>query len=537
MQNRPMPWWALRSLVVVAVLALASLPFLYAVRAAGPDFVFGGFLLNPQDGNTYLAKMVEGWNGAWRFTLPYTYEPGRGAYLFLFYLFLGHLSRWLHLPLLLVYHAARLASGLILLLVLDRFFQATLPQPGQRFLAFALAALGSGLGWLALPSGAVTSDFWVAEAYPFLSIFATPHFALGLALLLWILLQGTAGQPAAWKIWRLALASLALSLLSPFGVVIALVVLGGLLAIDLLSPARALRASSLNLAERTSTAWRRLLSMGGPWLAVLLGGAPFLIYDLWVTHVDPQLAAWNAQNLTPSPPGWDLLLSFSPLLLLSLPGARQAWRSDARGQRLLLAWAVLGLLMLYLPFGLQRRFMMGLWVPVVGLGILGLSWLAGRWRIGVRPLAAVLLVLALPTNLLVLLAGLHGVQTHDAQLYLTRGEARALQWISQQAPPGALVLASPSMGLFIPAYTGRRVLYGHPFETVEAAAMQQQVLDLFRGGFSPSKNRLAPASAQMPGPRLVFFGPRERALGGSPPQAGWQIVYSNAGVTLYAGQP
>ena len=36
--------------------------------------------------------------------------------------------------------------------------------------------------------GRLGADFWVAEAYPFLSSFATPHFALGLALLVWIFL-------------------------------------------------------------------------------------------------------------------------------------------------------------------------------------------------------------------------------------------------------------------------------------------------------------------------------------------------------------
>ena len=64
-----------------------------AVIAGGDTHVFGGFLLNPLDGNSYLAKMQQGASGSWRFTLPFTPEPGEGAYLFLFYLALGHLCR------------------------------------------------------------------------------------------------------------------------------------------------------------------------------------------------------------------------------------------------------------------------------------------------------------------------------------------------------------------------------------------------------------------------------------------------------------
>ena len=81
-----------KSFVVVGLAIV--LPFVIAALVGGPQRVFVGFLFNPIDGATYLAKMYEGLMGQWRFTLPYTAEPGQGAYLFLFYLFLGHLARW-----------------------------------------------------------------------------------------------------------------------------------------------------------------------------------------------------------------------------------------------------------------------------------------------------------------------------------------------------------------------------------------------------------------------------------------------------------
>ena len=97
--------------VIVIVLLLITLPYLYAARAAGSEYVFGGFLFNPLDGNTYLAKMYEGWRGDWRFTLPFTAQRGQGTFIYPFYIFLGHLARWLDLSLPFVYHLARLLDG------------------------------------------------------------------------------------------------------------------------------------------------------------------------------------------------------------------------------------------------------------------------------------------------------------------------------------------------------------------------------------------------------------------------------------------
>src|SRR5512140_3107605 len=129
-------------------LILVTAPFVYAALSAGPDSSFGGFLLNPQDGNSYLAKMEIGQAGGWLFHLPYTIEEGNGAALFLFYIALGHLVAWLHLPLLFVFHAARLLADLFLVYSLYIFTLEALISGRQRNQAFLLCLFGAGLGWL-----------------------------------------------------------------------------------------------------------------------------------------------------------------------------------------------------------------------------------------------------------------------------------------------------------------------------------------------------------------------------------------------------
>jgi hypothetical protein len=503
--------------IIVIVLVAVSAPYLYASRMGGETYVFGGFLINPLDGNSYLAKMYQGWQGDWRYQLAFTLEPGEGAYLFLFYLFLGHLARWLNAPLLLVFHLVRLLGALTLLIVLWRFCISLFLETRTRRWAYALAALGSGVGWLLIPFGAFTADFWVAEAYPFLSAFANPHFTFGLALVLWQII------PVARRWWSRALAALLLSVINPFGVVIVLIVLGGTLGVRILL-ARLGRASFQLRAPLVDL------------VAVLLGGLPVLVYDVWVTYTDPVFAAWDAQNLTPSPPLWDTVISLSPALLFALIGAgwliKQKRRPEGNTPSPLAeqswlippVWAGLGLVLLYLPFSLQRRFMIGLYVPMAALAVVGVDALAKlrrRFRLGM----ILVLAVSLLTNVVVLLSGLYGARTHDPAIYLTAGEADALAWIEEHIPEDALILASPEMGMFIPAHTGRRVLYGHPFETVDAEEQEQALIGFFEAGGDDH-------FLSERGVDYVFFGPRERELGDfSIP--GLKSVFSSDDVELY----
>src|SRR4030067_1335383 len=107
---------------------LITLPYLWAEKAAGQDFDFGGMLLNPMDGNSYLAKMYQGWQGNWQFRLPFTADPGEGDYLFLYYLMLGHLARLDGLSLLLTFHLARLVARLLMLLAPWRCYVLDMPS-------------------------------------------------------------------------------------------------------------------------------------------------------------------------------------------------------------------------------------------------------------------------------------------------------------------------------------------------------------------------------------------------------------------------
>lgn len=494
---------------LVVVLLAATIPYLIAALNGGQDWVFTGVLANPADGASYLAKVREGWEGAWRFTLPFTAQPGAGAYLFLYYLFLGHLARWLGLPIILIYHIARLAGAAALVYALSRFVTVIFPnRPDLGRIALWLMAVGSGMGWIILFLGPPPSDFWVAEAFPFLAMYTNPHFSLGVALLLlalgWVIDSG-----ARARALKLLVVGLLISVVFQFALVVALVAAAAWVL--------------WTWIETRRLDWLPIVSLGA------LGG-PYLLYQFWAIQSDPVLAGWNAQNITPSPYLYDFVISFSPALLLALPGILGLERQAQHpARRLLISWFALGLLLIYVPFALQRRFMLGFYIPTAALAVYGIDFLRQRYVSLAKVLVPLTFSLALPTNILLIVIGLIGVLGHSSFLYLRADEARALAWIEQQTPSRALVVASPELARWIPGMTGRRVIYGHPYETVNAAREEQWVNTVYQ--------QPGPVNLEMLESRkvdYVIYGPREKSLASKADFSALRLAFQDGQVQVYA---
>lgn len=526
-------------LLVLVFSGLVLLPYYLAFQAPAENAVFQGMLVNPSDGQTYLAKMYQGWQGHWRFTLPFTSDPGEGVYLFLYYLFLGHLARWFGLPLILVYHLARWLGSLFMLWSLFHFFKSLGFGNKQLFYTFSLSILGAGLGWLFTLWGIITSDFWVAEAYPFLSAYTNPHFPLSLGLMIFLLREDYQKVTSLHRenylvLGKISLATVCLALLSPFGVVLVLLIQFTKLLWQLIWQERYRTTQAEWIPSGAKFSREVIQAKLIPLLLISIFGLPILIYYQIIVRVHPGLSAWNAQNLTPTPPFWDVLISFSPIIFLAVFGALGVLRKNSWQPDTLVTWTVISLVLLFIPWGLQRRFMMGLYIPMVALAVLGTQYLTVDFSRIRRYIFLIVFLLSIPTPLKVILASWHGVETQDPHLFLSSGEQECLVWIEENTSPNALILASPDMGLFIPAQTGRRVVYGHHFETVHAESELKTLLQVLRQEGDFSQPLAVQKYLQLRKVDYLFWGAREAKIGPFPDWAGLSPVCSAGEVNLYS---
>ena len=545
--------WRWVCVVSFIILTITIAPNIFGYLVAPPTHHYMGLTFyNWQDANSYLAKLTQGMRGEWLYTIPFTAEPGEGVFLYPNYLLLGHIARWLGVEHVVIFHAARLFSGALLLASLYAFMARFFPTVSDRRFAFLLAAIGSGFGGLAMLFGLFTSDILNAEIFPFLTILTNPHFPLALAAQLWVLealvSSRTLTQPPPGGVsappplrravrrggglgWGLVGGTRILALMQPYGVIVCGAVGGLWLMAQWAQNMRVGRMKLWQAAPRDTL--MRLLLMA-------LLAAPFALNTAYALATNAALAAWNQQNITLSPPPWQWLIALGLMLPFAAVGLGvtlrrlwRAWRDEGKlnaNDFLPLCWFGVIAVLVYLPNAQQRRFAFGLFIPCVILAVYGLSVLRNLNRPSWRLLWVAVSSL---TNVILMLIAFLTLLTPSPVVFFTQSEWRGIQYLRTQAPR-ALVLASPDMGLYIPAWSGQRVIYGHPHETGNARARATAVQQFYEGKLSEADAFLAPVD-------FIFVGPRERDLSAkagrtfvSPPS--FSPVFSDGDVTIYARQ-
>lgn len=489
------------------LIVASTVPYLAGYLAQVPDLRFSGALLDRSDYHSHLAKMWQGYRGQWRYRLLFTPEEHRGVYLQTFYVALGHLARWLGWRLPLTYQVARVICSFLMLLAVYHFIALFVRPVLTRRVAFLLATTASGLGWFTeivaptLPGGVSPMDFWLLDGFTYLAMLTSPHFcaAIGLLLAIFLLIVRRPEGPSLVEGTGAVLASLVLGLIHPYMLLLA----------DLLP---VLYWVVDGVCTRR-VAWRGLVTVAAMGMAQLF----LVFYDLWVFRTQQAFVGWSAQNVTLSPPPRIYLLGYGLLLMLAIIGVvAQARRQGAWVLSFPLLWIGLVIVLAYLPWNLQRRFLEGVQVPLgllAGKGLVEglfpkIRWQGqARWQSGTQ---VAMLAVAAMSNLY-LTAGLTVAAVARASALFWPVElVTGVDWLGTHTSWEETVLAGLETGNLICGRIGHRVVLGHWMETVNYDAKKDEVMHFFATSTS-DEDRLALLRKWKV--EWVFYGPGERGIG------------------------
>ena len=233
-------------------------------------------------------------------------------------------------------------------------------------------------------------------------------------------------------------------------------------------------------------------------------------YSALAFQLDPVLRQWTAQNLLPSPPALQYVISYGLLLLFAIPGIYAVARGREWKGALLIGWLLIFPALVYFPVNLQRRLADGFFVALLVLALGGFELLGRRIPRRASSLLRVLLIASsLPCTAILFVGAVSEALQPSSPQFLPAAEVSTLDWLDQNAAPGSVVLCSFETGNAVPAYTGLVPYVGLGPETLFLQDKLKSVNAFFSPG-STDATRQEILDATHAG--WIILGPTEGSL-------------------------
>lgn len=509
--------WVVRVSGIAVVLAALPLTLLIVLTTYQNDRIATGLQLmgalhDHRNAALHLAHMMQGRNGVLLVNYLHTPEPHTGVFLDVIYMLLGVISGALSLQPLVVFHVARAGAVFFMGMALYGLGAIIWTRLRTRRLFFVLAMFGGGLGWLFMPF-LQAPDVVGSPIYPFQAGLFNVHYPLTIGFL-------------AFLVGGLIRASNVVNSRAPSVSNEGLTVFVFSLVLSVIHPQSLLPIllAFLTLLIARGVVMRRWIIHDLRWMLwVAVPALPMMLYyGLVLAHNPVASAVWSQQNFVPAPDPLALAIGLGIPLIVAVPGlVRAVRRFESDGNQVMLGWLVSILLLMYLSPLIRGYFALGLMIPVAYFATRALEdyWFdlaARRWR---YRLLAAFLPLVVASHVVVMFAPLTNAQLlAPGGVTLERGYLRAFRWLEANTPQGVVVLTAPQTGLWLPAWTGSRVVYGSPENTLNPSQKERSV----RAWYSASGDEPFNCQALLSGAvsdsgryrvSYVIFGPRERQIG------------------------
>jgi len=491
---------------ILGILLFSSLPTWSGYLAQTPQTRFSGAYFDPQDYAVHLSMLRAGMRGETAYTFKFTSEEHSPGFTRLFYLALGAANRFPQLEPRLVFELARWAWGAAALWSLFALLRRWLPEKRTHWNVFWLAVGASGLGWLQLMAGWTPGpispiDFWLIDAYLLFSLSLFPHFAFTLTALFLSLIQfhDYLKDRLPWRLALIASFALLTQFVNPIIFIVADATMLG-----------------MALPRLRQTPW---ILAGLLFLAA--AQVPLLVYNWQLLTLDPVWRQFTLQNETLSPAPLYYLWGFGLMWPLAALGLKTAWQRSPSAACGMGFWLLTAFALAYAPFAIQRRFLLGITLPLAFFTSLGIENLPSALR---RRQAFLLGTLSFST-LLFFPLNVASIRAQPEKLFYPVALDEASQWLRQNAQHQQVILASERSAQILAQESGLRVYAGHEMETLHYAQKTVEVETFYAGGILPDSVD------------WIFYGPEEQSRWpGLPSPPGWRIAAQGKNWQLWQPQ-
>jgi hypothetical protein len=433
--------------------AATNLPHLRAALEPPPGRTFVGAFHYVEDIHNYVAFVQQAEEGRFVFANKLDLRERRPALVNLEWWIVGRLSRLLGRRPFLAYRIFGLLALAACVSATDRTLRRGGLPDSHRGVALLLVFFGGGLGGLLFTLTPRLVEQCVdlsVGLFPFFEALANPHWTVAT----WLLLEGllafhAARSAAGWA--RTALLGTALGLVRPYD----LVLFGAI-------------AGTSVLATRPPREWVRRLSP----LAALL---PVCGYCYWAFYAidDFREHATTGYGMAPAS---DYLLALAPAFLVAALAFRRPSGTDEAPRLLvqLALWVAFAVaLITFRPVSFSQQFTVGMGLPLLALGALGLGRLPRGWTL----LAAVLMGSTAIVALRIVLVS-------DPHWHVPRTRREAALALRPACHAGDLAFSPADIGLYANALTSCRAYLSHPW--APGFAERLQTVGLFYGAMAPA---------------------------------------------------
>lgn len=514
------------------IIAAQLYPFFFSENGGK---VFMGINYNVVDTNTYFSFMQQAEQGHFFFTNKYSVE--KFSYLIFnpVYLVAGWLG--IFLTPLVSYYLFKLVFLAIFAYLAYKLLKISVNKDEiNTSLLFVLFGSGIGYMFIFLDKFGIKKleaiDYWISETNSVALNIAPLHFIVSVCLMILIVIYYNkfweTKNPLHFAIFSFS--TLLLGFIHLFDVVVLAIAFALYMLWRLISK-----------KESFYDIFKYNLVYG--FLAVI----PF-IYTYIIFGLNPLFSQWNSQNVLQSPKlmhlvfGYLFPLIFSCAYFLSLIFHKRKFKEI---EVMLFAWVFAGLILLYSPFNIQRRFLEGLNIPIMVLGSLGFTRIVSpsaekivnsivKIKHSKAILTFLILILISPTSFYWLYkvnantTPYIKIGDYSVPYYLDKSELEALRWLKSNAEKEDVILSGYAIGNYAPRISGNRVFLGHWAQTTSFEKKKAEVEKFF----SENNDIFRKDFIKRYGINYVYYGTEEQNIGKFKPDY-MEKVFENNRVTIY----